>query len=71
MNGKIKNSNHFGSITWDGKNAGFVQLIDVPKLATLKKEIALLQVHNLIFFQKTFPLVKLIKFLLIEIQINL
>jgi len=37
LNGKIKNSEHFGSITWDGKNAGYVQLIDVPKLATLKK----------------------------------
>ena len=37
INAKIKNSNHFGTLNWDGKNAGFVQLIDVPRLATIKK----------------------------------
>lgn len=37
INAKIKNSNHFGTLTWDGKNAGFVQLIDVPRLASIKK----------------------------------
>lgn len=34
---KIGNSEHFGTIVWDGKNAGYVQLIDVPKLAQLHK----------------------------------
>lgn len=34
---KISNTNHFGTITWDGKNTGFVQLIDIPKLAQLHK----------------------------------
>jgi rod shape-determining protein MreC len=37
INAKIKNSDHFGTLNWDGKNAGFVQLIDVPRLATIKK----------------------------------
>ena len=37
LNGKIKNTGHFGSLIWDGKNAGYVQLNDIPKLATLKK----------------------------------
>lgn len=37
INAKIKHSNHFGTLTWDGKNTGFVQLIDVPRLATIKK----------------------------------
>lgn len=37
INAKIKNSNHFGSLVWDGKNVGFVQLIDVPRLASINK----------------------------------
>ena len=37
INAKIKNSDHFGTLNWDGKNTGFVQLIDVPRLATVKK----------------------------------
>ena len=37
INAKIKNSNHFGTVNWDGVNAGFVQLIDVPRLASIKK----------------------------------
>ncbi|OIQ21807.1 MAG: rod shape-determining protein MreC [Flavobacterium sp. MedPE-SWcel] len=34
---KIKKSNHYGFLTWDGKNAGYAQLIDVPRLAVVKK----------------------------------
>lgn len=34
INAKFKKSNHFGSLVWDGKNTGFVQLIDVPRLAS-------------------------------------
>ena len=37
INAKIKKSNHFGSLIWKGKSTGFVQLIDVPRLATVKK----------------------------------
>ena len=37
INAKIKKSNHFGSLSWDGKNAGYVQLIDVPRLASVRK----------------------------------
>lgn len=37
INAKIKKSNHFGSLVWDGKNTGFVQLIDVPRLAAIRK----------------------------------
>jgi len=36
-NAKLKNSNHFGSITWNGKNMGYVQLIELPRLATITK----------------------------------
>lgn len=34
INAKFKKSNHFGSLIWNGKNTGFVQLIDVPRLAS-------------------------------------
>ncbi len=37
INAKIKKTNHFGSLIWNGKNTGFVQLIDVPRLASVRK----------------------------------
>ncbi len=37
INAKIKKSNHFGSLIWKGKSTGFVQLIDVPRLANVRK----------------------------------
>lgn len=37
INAKIKKSNHFGSLIWNGKSTGFVQLIDVPRLASVRK----------------------------------
>lgn len=37
INAKIKKSNHFGSLTWNGKSTGFVQLTDVPRLASVRK----------------------------------
>jgi len=37
INAKIKKSNHFGSLVWNGKSTGFVQLIDIPRLAAIRK----------------------------------
>ena len=37
INAKLKKSDHFGSLTWDGKSTGFVQLTDVPRLASIRK----------------------------------
>jgi rod shape-determining protein MreC len=37
INAKIKKSDHFGSLVWDGKSTGFVQLIDLPRLAAIRK----------------------------------
>nr|WP_315171071.1 rod shape-determining protein MreC [uncultured Flavobacterium sp.] len=37
INAKIKKSNHFGSLVWDGKSTGFAQLIDLPRLAAIHK----------------------------------
>lgn len=37
INAKIKGANHFGTLQWDGKNTGYVQLTDIPRLAELYK----------------------------------
>ena len=37
LNAKIKKSGHYGSLSWNGKSTGFVQLTDVPRLATVRK----------------------------------
>ncbi|CAM4333132.1 rod shape-determining protein MreC [Flavobacterium terrigena] len=59
LNGKIKNSEHFGSITWDGRNAGYVQLIDVPKLATLKKGDTIVTGAQSAIFPENIPIGKI------------
>jgi rod shape-determining protein MreC len=37
INAKIKKSNHFGTLSWNGKSTGFAQLTDVPRLASVRK----------------------------------
>jgi rod shape-determining protein MreC len=36
INAKLKNTNHIGSLTWDGKSSQFTQLIDVSNFAPIK-----------------------------------
>ena len=36
INARVKNSNHFGSLEWDGRDYNIVQLIDIPRQAILK-----------------------------------
>ena len=36
INARVKNSNHFGSLEWDGQDYNIVQLIDIPRQAILK-----------------------------------
>jgi rod shape-determining protein MreC len=36
INAKIKKSDHFGSLNWNGKSTGYVQLTDLPRLALIK-----------------------------------
>ena len=59
LNGKIKNTDHFGSITWDGKSVGYVQLIDVPKLATLKKGDTIVTGAQSAIFPENIPIGKI------------
>lgn len=37
INAKIKKSDHFGTLIWNGRNAGLVQLREVPRLASIRK----------------------------------
>ncbi len=36
INARLKNSNHFGSLEWNGKEYNIVQLHDIPRQANLK-----------------------------------
>ena len=36
INAKLKNSNHFGSLTWPGDDPTRMKLFDIPKTATIK-----------------------------------
>ena len=61
INAKIKNSEHFGSLIWDGKNAGYVQLIDVPRLASLKKGDSIVTGAESEIFPENIPIGKIDK----------
>lgn len=37
INAKLKKSDHFGSLGWNGKSTGYVQLTDIPRLAAIRK----------------------------------
>jgi rod shape-determining protein MreC len=37
INAKIKNSSYFGTLSWNAKSTGFVQLTDVPRTLSVKK----------------------------------
>ena len=36
INAKLKNSNYFGTLTWDGLDCNITQLLDIPRQAKLK-----------------------------------
>uniref|UniRef100_UPI00404A0FD2 rod shape-determining protein MreC n=1 Tax=Flavobacterium sp. TaxID=239 RepID=UPI00404A0FD2 len=61
INAKIKKTNHFGSITWDGKNVGYVQLIDVPRLASLTKGDSIVTGADSDIFPENIPIGKIEK----------
>lgn len=61
INAKVKNSYHFGSLIWDGKNVGFAQLIDVPRLASIKKGDSIVTGGNSDIFPENIPIGKIDK----------
>ena len=36
ISAQLKKTNHLGSLTWDGKDSKFTQLIDIPKIAKVE-----------------------------------
>lgn len=58
IHAKLKNSAHFGSISWDGKNVGYVQLIDIPRLAKLKKGDSIVTGSDSRIFPENIPIGK-------------
>ena len=61
INAKIKNSNHFGTLVWDGKNVGYAQLIDVPRLASLFKGDSIVTGSESEIFPENIPIGKVDK----------
>ena len=61
INAKIKHSDHFGSLTWDGKNVGYAQLIDVPRLASIKKGDSIVTGAESDIFPENIPIGKIDK----------
>ncbi|KIX21715.1 rod shape-determining protein MreC [Flavobacterium sp. 316] len=61
INAKIKNSDHFGTLTWDGKNTGYVQLVDVPRLASIKKGDSIVTGAESDIFPENIPIGKIDK----------
>jgi rod shape-determining protein MreC len=58
IHAKLKNSPHFGSINWDGKNVGYIQLIDIPRLAKLKKGDSIVTGSDSRIFPENIPIGK-------------
>lgn len=61
INAKIKNSDHFGTLTWDGTNTGYAQLIDVPRLAEIRKGDSIVTGAESVIFPENIPIGKIDK----------
>jgi rod shape-determining protein MreC len=61
LDAKIKKANHYGTITWNGKNAGFAQLTDVPRLAAVKKGDTIVTGAESTIFPENIPIGKIEK----------
>lgn len=61
IHAKIKNSDHFGTLLWDGTNVGFVQLTEVPRLASFKPGDSVVTGANSEIFPENIPIGKIDK----------
>ena len=61
LSAKIKGSNHYGFLVWDGKNAGYMQLIDIPRLAKIKKGDTIVTGGRSVIFPENIPIGKIDK----------
>ncbi|APG61071.1 rod shape-determining protein MreC [Christiangramia salexigens] len=56
INAQLNNTNHFGSLVWNGKDPNIVQLIDVPRQAPLKKGDTIITGGRSLIFPKGLPI---------------
>ena len=56
INAQLKNTAHFGSLSWDGKNPNVVQLGDLEKLAKFKENDTIITGGNSTLFPKGIPI---------------
>jgi rod shape-determining protein MreC len=61
IHAKIKNSEHFGTLIWDGTNVGFAQLIEVPRLASFRPGDSIVTGANSEIFPENIPIGKIDK----------
>lgn len=59
INAKIKNTNHFGSLIWNGNDVKHVQLIDVPRIASLQKGDSIVTGADSDIFPENIPIGKI------------
>ncbi len=56
INAQLKNTNHYGTLTWNGENPNTVQLEDVEKLAKFKISDTIITGGNSTLFPKGIPI---------------
>ena len=58
INSKIKRTNHFGSLQWNGKDHKIMTLYDIPKSANIKINDSIVSGGMSLIFQKDIPIGK-------------
>ncbi|MFP9112602.1 rod shape-determining protein MreC [Flavobacterium sp. RHBU_3] len=56
QNAKIKKNGHFGTLTWNGLNTGYAQLIDVPRISTFAKGDTIVTGNETTIFPENIPI---------------
>ncbi|MFD0835235.1 rod shape-determining protein MreC [Mariniflexile aquimaris] len=56
LSAQLKKTNHFGTLSWNAKSPYFVQLIDVPKIAPIKKGDTIITSGRSSIFPKGIPI---------------
>jgi rod shape-determining protein MreC len=59
INAKLKKSNHFGSLIWNGKNPNLVSLVDVPRSAKISIGDSIVTGGNSLIFPENLPIGKI------------
>ncbi|HKJ48934.1 MAG TPA: rod shape-determining protein MreC [Christiangramia sp.] len=68
INAQLNNTNHFGSLVWDGKDPNVVQLIDVPRQAPLQKGDTIITGGRSLIYPKGLPIGSIEDFTLDQTQ---